>query len=182
MKRKTNADIIKENIGIIIMSVFFIIIGIILPFIKPIIEVEYYELSEKEITIDSVVKHFRGAYTIETTDGERYNISGNYDRSKIRDNLPNGTKAYIKYHKTNLFFWVTYVEEVVVEGNYIVQYNDDNKIDPRTFILAIPSVILGILGFIYVRWSIKHNRYIQENRDKRIIKKYGSLKDENLEE
>ena len=75
-------DIIKENYWLIILSALFILLGVfcaIFPHIEP--HVSYDSLQTKEVTV-TVFKHFYGgpkgaSYDyIRTTDGEKYNLSG----------------------------------------------------------------------------------------------------------
>lgn len=179
MRRKTNKDILKENIGILILSALFLLLGLALPFLPQLTAVEYDQLYEKEIIIDSLkwISGYRGAgghFRITTANGERYNVSGDYTGTELRNGLQSGTKASIKYHE-NRFLFLKYAEEVVVDGKCIVQYNDDQKPHPLIYMVSGFFVLFGILGFLYVRWNVKHNRRIQKNRDQRIIKKYGSL-------
>lgn len=178
MRRKTNADIWKENIGTIMLSCFLLVSGLALPFLRHLTAVEYDQLSEKEITIDSIklITYRGGSYfRITTIDGERYKVSGDYTGSELRNSLQSGTKASIKYHE-NRFLFLKYAEEVVVDGKCIVQYNDNQKPHPLIYLISVLSALFGILGFLYAKWIVKDNRRKQKNRDQRIIRKYSSLK------
>lgn len=171
-------DIWKEDISIIILSAFFLVFGLATPFLVHLNVVEYDQLYEKEITIDSLIRMMtRGStsFRTTTTDGERYNVSGDYSGPELRDSLQYGTKAHIKYHE-NRFLFSKYAEEIIVDGKCIVQYNDDQAPHPFLYWFCGFCVLCGILGFLFARWNVKHNRHLQKNRDQRIIKKYGSLK------
>ena len=90
---KSDMDIIKENYWLIILSALLILFGVfcaILPHIAP--HVSYDSLQTKEVTV-TVFKHFYGgpkgaSYDyIRTTDGEKYNISGDYQRGQLQELL-----------------------------------------------------------------------------------------------
>lgn len=187
MKRKTTEDILKEKIWLIITSAFSLIFGILFVFIVQQNVVEYDQLSEKEVIIDSlkwVSGGYRGAgghFRITTADGDRYNVSGDYTGSELRNSLQSGTRARIKYHKNSILS-LKYAEEIVVDGKCIVPFDDDQKTHPLMYLVSGLFVLFGIFGFLYTRWDVKHNRRIQQNRDQRIIKKYGSLNKHNQSE
>ena len=178
MRRKTDTDVLKENSFIIIASLLFLIFGLILPFTSSI---EYDQLYKKEITIESIklVHIYKGGYRykITTTDGESFIITGDYNAAEVEDSLRSATKASIKYYKHRILS-LSYVEEIIVGEKYIVQYNDKD-IRTRFFsghLTGAIIVLLGALGFLYVKWRVKINRDLQNKRDQRIIKKYGSIK------
>ena len=139
------------------------------------------EHKEKEIVISQFDYHGGGRYGasyhyIITEDGERYNITGEYSATQLYDVLSKGTVAVIKYDTNKLLTFINYAEEMTVNGNKIVTYNND---DPPNWTLHI---IFGLLTFLvgigflfFYGWEIKHNREMQAKRDARIIKKYGKL-------
>ena len=70
-----------------------------------------------------------------------------------------------------------YVEEMIVNGNKIITYDNDQPPD-WTAIMIVCSILLFLgTGFLFAyRAAILHNRKQQKKRDERIVKKYGSLK------
>ena len=177
MRRKTDIDVLKENLLIIISSFLFLIFGLILPFTSSI---EYDQLYKKEITVESTtsVWFYRSGsrYIITTTDGEAFIIAGDYNAAEIEDSLRNGTQASIKYYRHRILPF-SYVEEIIVGEKYIVRYSNDIKTRLLIgYLSSIILVLLGALGFIFVKWRVKTNRNLQNKRDQRIIKKYGSVK------
>lgn len=179
MRRKTDKDILKENNWLIIGSVFLILLGIfvaILPHIAP--HVGYDSLQTKEVTISEFRQHYgaRGAKYdyIRTTDGQKYNISGDYQREQLNDLLTEGRTVTIKWYK-NEPFWTFLAEEIYVDGERIITYNNDTPVEWKLpLILGICLVALGTWGFLLMRSFLKMNRTKQQKRDEKIKRKYGT--------
>ena len=181
MRRKTDKDILKENSWLIIVSALFIIFGIfvaILPHIAP--TVSYDSLQTKEVTI-KVFEHFYGgahgaSYDyILTTDGEEYNISGDYQREQLKELLTEGRTVTIKWYK-NKPFWTLLAEEIYVDGERVATYDNDLPVDWKSPLLFGSFLIaLGVSGFFLLRFFLKTNRTKQEKRDKKIMRKYGNV-------
>ncbi|MCI6957398.1 MAG: hypothetical protein SPI15_04790 [Candidatus Faecousia sp.] len=165
----------------IISSAFLIIFGIlvaILPHIAP--TVSYDSLQTKEVTI-TVFKHFYGgahgaSYDyIRTTDGEEYNISGDYQREQLIELLTQGRTVTIKWYKNNPF-WTLLAEEIYVDGERVVTYNNDLPVDWKSPLLFGSFLIaLGVGGFFLLRFFLKTNRTKQKKRDEKIKRKYGNV-------
>ena len=178
MRRKTDKDILTENNWLIIGSVFLILLGIfvaILPHIVP--HVGYDSLQTKEVTIYEFKRHHgaRGvSYDyIRTTDGQKYNISGDYQREQLKDLLTEGRTVTIKWYK-NEPFWTLLAEEIYVDGESVVTYNNDAPVEWKLpLIFGICLVALGACGFLLVRLFLKMNRTKQQKRDEKIKRKYG---------
>lgn len=181
MRRKTDKDILKENNWLIIASALFIIFGIfvaILPHITPI--VSYDSLQTKEVTI-KVFKHFYGGARgasydyIRTTDGEKYNISGDYQREQLKELLTEGRTVTIKWYKNNPF-WTLLAEEIYVDGERVVTYDNDLPVDWKSPLLfGSFCIVLGVGGFFLLRFFLKTNRTKQKKRDEKIMRKYGNV-------
>ena len=181
MRRKTDKDILKENNWLIIVSAFFIIFGIfvaILPHITP--TVSYDSLQTKEVTI-KVFKHFNsGARVasydyIRTTDDEEYNISGDYKREQLKELLTEGRTVTIKWYKNNPF-WTLLAEEIYVDGERVVTYDNDLPVDWKSPLLVGSFFItLGVGGFFLLRFFLKTDRTKQKKRDEKIMRKYGNV-------
>lgn len=140
-------------------------------------EPKYDELTEKSIVVSHLtVSYGRGGniYRIYTLNGEAYNLTGDFDRDNIRNVLVENTKATVKWSRNRFLFFSDYAEEIVVDGKTVVSYNNDDPI-PRSpyFILAGCLTLIGVAFLSYCFWWIKHLKTKQENRDRRIEKKYG---------
>ena len=129
MRRKTDMDIIKENYWLIILSALLILFGVfcaILPHIAP--HVSYDSLQTKEVTVTVFKRFYGGPYGasydyIRTTDGEKYNLSGDYQRGQLQELLTEGKTVTIKWYK-NKPFWTLLAEEMYVDGKRVVIVDD----------------------------------------------------------
>ena len=186
MRRKTDKDIIKENYWLIILSALLILFGVfcaILPHIAP--HVSYDSLQTKEVTV-TVFKHFYGgpkgaSYDyIRTTDGEKYNLSGDYQRGQLQELLTEGKTVTIKWYK-NEPFWTPLVEEMYVDGDRVVTNDNDKPVDWKsTLIFGSCFIALGIGGFFLLRLYVKTNRKKQKKRDEKIQRKYGNIRNKTV--
>lgn len=181
MQRKTDKDIIKENHWLIILSTLLILFGVIcaiLPYITP--HVDYDSLQTKEVTIIEF-KHFYGgpkgaSYDyIRTTDGQKLILSGDYQREQLKEFLTEGRSATVKWYK-NEPFWTLLVEEMYVDGERVVTYDNDKPVDWKSpLFFGSCSIALGIGGSFVLRLFVKMNRKKQKKRDERIRRKYGNV-------
>ena len=182
MRRKTDKDIIKENYWLIILSALLVLFGVfcaILPHIAP--HVSYDALQVKEVTITEFKHHHGGRYGasydyIRTTDGEKYNLSGEYQREYLKGLLTKGKTVTIKWYK-NEPFWTPLVEEMYVDGERVVTYDNDAPVDWRSpLILGSCFIALGIGGVFLLLLFVNANRKKQKKRDEKIQRKYGIIK------
>ncbi len=178
MRRKTDADIRKENRGILMLSAFFILAGlfiIFLPIIDPPAALD--ELIEKQVTVADLrrVHQPKGAsYDLLTTaEGEKFNLTGDYSRDEVYDALTKGKTITIYYQKSKLFFR-KYAEIVVADGQEVVRFdNDEPQGEVGLIIFGCVTILVGAAFLVGFRWQLRHNRSIQAKRDARIRKKYG---------
>lgn len=181
MRRLSEKEARKRNIFFQICGVVFILMGLfdlLLPFIPPI---PYEEYLEKDVVISKFDRHIGIKGTshdyIITENGEKYTLTGDYDRSELSQVLIKGTDATIKYAASKVFPFMKNAEEIIVDGDKIATYDNDTPIN-WTFIIimGVVSCTLGAFFLFMYHRSIAHNRRLQEKRDKRILKKYGNLK------
>jgi hypothetical protein len=182
MRRRSDKEIKKEfNIFLIlgIIAILFSIFIVLLPIMPT---TPYEEYKEKEVII-SEFEHFYGGVRgasydyIITEDGEKYNITGDYSKSELSEVLTKGTTAVIKYEINNILPFIKYAEEMTVDGNKIVTYNNDAPINWAPHIVfCLISCFIGSSLLLAYRWGVIRNRKLQAKRDARIIKKYGNLK------
>ena len=183
MRRITTADILKRNIHFIIVGATFLLIGLELPLLPVMVpSATYEELQPKEIVIESVewIHQHKGAdfYRITTESGEHYNITGEYERSRVEELLSSGTRASIRYYEGKFLFSTRkYAEVIYVDRECVSAYdNDEDNGTWVLYLLGALSVLLG-LGILYiVIWEVRRFRKYQEMRNKRIAKKYPSGK------
>ena len=185
MRRISESEFSKKKKYAYLCSALIVLLAFVLIFALELFpSPEYNELEEKEITISEFrkVHRYKGGseYKIYTTDDEIYTLAGNFDYDNAKSILLEGTKARIKYSQ-NVFFFISsnYAEEVAVNGNVIVSFDNDKGVGTGRIPLVILGVILiGIAAVnLYLRLeNVRHLREQQEKRDRRIEKKYGKRK------
>lgn len=159
MRRKLDKDVLKENWWLLIGPFVFVLLGIlviILTYIeKP---VEYDSLQTKTVTVKTFKRHYGShgsSYDyIRTSDGERYTISGEYQRKQLEELLAKGTKITIMWYQ-NKPFWTLLAEEIYIDGIRVVSYDNDapvNKTIP--LIVGVCSILLGLGSFCFVRFIL----------------------------
>ena len=184
MRRKSDKEVKKENRIILILGCCFIAFAIFCILLPLIPRTPYSEHLEKEVIVSEFDFHsggVRGAsyYYIITTDGEIYNITGDYSASKLRECLKEGTQTTIKYTE-NKVFNRKYAEEIALGEELLVKYNNDGPIDwTGSIIFATFSALVGVGFILSYRFHINHNRQLQAKRDAKIKKKYGDNTKDN---
>ncbi|MBQ7309775.1 MAG: hypothetical protein IJW87_06315 [Clostridia bacterium] len=179
MKRKTDADIRKENKIWYILAIVFIVCGIILGLTPLIPGVPYEKLQEKDATILSFDKGYSSAkgpiyYYFITDNGEKYILTGDYDRAALYDLFSEEREATIRFDEGKIFNR-KWAEEVVVDGEIVVAYNNDAPPELVGPILTgFVAVLIGAACLVLLHLSVVHNRKTQAKRDARIAKKYAS--------
>ena len=152
MKQKKSVP--KENRWLLIGPLVFVLMGIlviVLTYIeKPI---EYASLQTKTVTVEKF-KHHYGSHGssydyIRTTDGERYTISGEYQRKELEEHLTKGTTITILWYQ-NKPFWTLLAEEIYIDGSRVVTFDSDAPAN-KTVLLVVGSlaVILGLVIFSF---------------------------------
>lgn len=170
MRRKTKTDILKKyGWYIIILYTLMILFGLFLAILPHLPHVEYDALQTKEVTV-TAFKHFYGGLRgtsydyIRTTDGEEYNLSGDYDRGNLEELLTEGTTATIKWHR-NKPFRTLLAEEMYVDGERVVTYDNDKPLDGKSFlILGSCFIVYGTGGFFWLWRYAKANRKRKKKR------------------
>lgn len=182
MRRKSDKQIKKEFIGVLVFGIVAIFAGFFILAYPLIPDTPLEEHKEKEIVISKFDYHGGGRYGasyhyIITEDGEKYNITGEYSATELYDILSKGTVAVIKYDTNKILTFKKYAEEITIDGNKIVKYNNDAPTNwTMHIIFGVLALLIGLAFLFYYRWELKHNREMQAKRDARIIKKYGKLK------
>lgn len=177
MRRKTDRDVVKENIWLVFLSGALILFGVMIglwPHLFP--SPDYDALEEKEVTVREV-RHFSGLKGVSydyllTTDGERFNLSGDYDPEEAYARLTEGQRATVKWY-VNRPARTLLAEEVRVEGKPVVAYR--GQPDPWKPMLVFGAwfVATGVGGLLLLHLLVKTNRRKQNQRDARIKRKYG---------
>ena len=181
MRRTSEKEIKKGFIGFLIFGIIAILMGFIILASPLIPTTPYEEYKEKEVVIStfdlSTGRHRASYYYIITEDGEKFTITGEYSAPQLYQTLIKDTVAVIKYDTNSILPFKKYAEEITVNGNKIVTYNNDAPTNwtPLIIFCLLFCLIGGAFLFFY-HWYITHNRKLQSKRDERINKKYGQLK------
>ena len=185
MRRISEAEFTKKRNYVYVSTALMLVFALVLFFLPELFpSPKYDELLQKEITVAEFRRVHRyksgNDYIIETTENESYNLTGDFDYGEVKNILLPETKATIKYSKNRFFFsGADYAEEVIVDGNTIVTYNNDNTIGPGRTPLVVLGIILIVVAATNLYSRLKHLNYLkaqQEKRDRRIEKKYGNNK------
>ena len=95
--------------GTILIFSLLLLLSVIICFLPDIFpEAKYDELNEKDIVVSKLtVSYGRGGniYRIYTSNGESYNLTGDFERDSIRDILLQNTKATIKWRRNRFLFF-----------------------------------------------------------------------------
>lgn len=182
MHRKSDKKSRRKYMVFLVLSITSVLFGLLILLIPLIPSPPYEAYSKKEIIISEFEEfHGDGRYLssydyIVTEDGETYNITGDYNKKELSKILTEGTHVTIKCRTNRVFPFLKYAEEMVVDGEKIVTYNNDEPTDwAIPIVLCLLFVLLGGMFFMG-SWSIrKKQRNLQAKRDARIIKKYGEL-------
>ena len=180
MRRKTDMDILREHKFLLVGSILLILFGIFLATALTSNYGNYNSLETKEVTITEF-KHnsVRGcSYDyICTTDGEKYNISGNYKREQLQELLTEGRTITIRWYKNTPFRTPLLAEEIYVDGKRVVTYDNDlPSAWKNPLVVGVCTITIGISGLFLIKIFLKSNNDKQKKRNERIRKKYGDLK------
>ena len=155
MRHCSIKDIRRTYLPILFLSVIGILLGSIVSLIFVINPTPAYEnMSESTVTVDSIkyISSYRGGghYELKTTDGEFYNLSGEFTVSDFCDKLPLGTEIQIKwYSKTWFFQKELYIEEIKLQNELICVYtNNDKSAMIFGFLIGGICIAMGIGGII----------------------------------
>lgn len=182
MHRMSDKDIIKHNLFTIMTSVLFIVLAVVLPLLPVLLpDAQYHELMDQDIVIESVdriTQKGSDSFRITAKGGEYFSISGDYAKADIHAALLPGKTASIKYFENKLLFTTRkYAEVVIVDDVCVVRYdNDRDQGQWVLYLLSACSLLVGLAAAGFAIWQINHNRQKQAKRDRKIIKKYGSVK------
>lgn len=181
MRRRADFDIIHMNGFLIFFSAFFLLLGIFLPLLPVLLPAaEYADLTDRNITVETVewIHQYKGAsfYRITAADGQQYNITGKLTDTNrnIKDILHSGREVSIKYYENALR---KYAEEIYADGECIVAYdNDEDRGLWMLYVLSGCCIALAVGGGVFLWWQVKENRRKQRKRDRKIVRKYGSVR------
>jgi hypothetical protein len=179
MRRKTDKDIRREYGWLVIGSVILILLGLLFAILPNVIPpVSYDSLQTKEVTITAFKRHIGGrrGHTYDyilTSEGEKFNLSGDYQRAHLNTLLTEGTTAIIKWYR-NVPFRTLLLEEMYIDGERVVTYDNDRPSDWWAPLIGGGFFcVLGAGGLLMFRNIRNSNRKKQKMRDERILRKYG---------
>ena len=171
MEKMTKKGTLNANLWLWIGTVFFCLIGIagiilsIFPGIEPVVSKE--SLQSKDVTVSALDYHINlrsaNTYYIRTTDGEKYIISGSYERSELVKAITQGKCITVRWYPGQ---WpaALLAEEIFADGKQVVFYDNDKKVDWRiSLVLGGLGISLGAGCFAAIRYDRKIS---EETREK----------------
>ena len=156
MNTKVDKEIFKDNWWLFVGPIFFLLLGILLV-VLPNRPIDYASLQTKEVTVETFNYHYQrhgsSYHDIHTTDGERYVITGDYSRNQLEELLTEGTIISIKWYKSDSGGLCS--EEIYVDGERVVIFNDDLINNDIQLILSVFAIALGIGSLCLVNRMLK---------------------------
>lgn len=185
MRRITSAEIRKENLPLLFCAALFFAFGLGLLLIpQAYTPVPYDTLQETTVTVSSVrdVFDIHGlSLQIITTDGKRYTLSGTYERTEVRQAIAACDEVTIRYYQDvfSKLFRTRYAAEIHAGGDTVVSFGGWIFVRfPWLRLLAFLTILGGVGLIAYGRWDIRWREKQEQMRNRRIEKKYGSVKSE----
>jgi len=180
MRRKSEKEVRKEYRVFLFWGIGAVLFGLFILLYPVLPKTPLEEYKEKEVVIrnfDCYLIRGSSYYYIVTEENERYDVTGDFRYNELSERLVKGTVAVIKYDANDVLPFKKYAEEITVDGNKIVTYNDDAPTNwiPH-IVFALLSWLVGAGCLFAYRRQIVQNRNMQAKRDARILKKYGNLK------
>lgn len=165
-------------------AVFYLSIGIagmilaLFPDIEPVVERE--SLQTKEVTVSVLDYHigYRSAntYYIRTSEGEKYILSGSYQRKELMETVSTGKTVVVKWYRSK-FPSALMAEEMFADGKQVVFYDNDRKLDGKIlFLLGSLAVLMGMGCLAVVRYDQKLSGENRKGRNGKPAAKPGKRK------
>lgn len=195
MRRVTAEELQRKRVAAWISFTVFMLLAVVVLFARWLFPPKpYEELLRKEIVVEKVEYQPTSSKTralfLYTKDGERYILSGAFENRIEKDEnnvshyagpvwekLVPGAAAQIKYFESSRRRVDGYAEEVTVDWQLIVTYDDDV---PPTIGMRIAMFCLALFLSAVAVISLKFSLYMIQDREKkeqmrnqRIAKKYG---------
>lgn len=163
MGRMTKKGIINANLWLWLGAVFFCLIGLagiilsLFPNIEPVVTRE--SLQSKAVTVSELDYHINhrsaNTYYIRTTDGEKYILSGSYERAELVKAITQGKRITVRWYPGK---WpaALLAEEIFADGKQVVFYDNDKKLDWKiSLVLGGLGISLGAVCFTAIRYDRK---------------------------
>lgn len=179
MRRVNTKYIIKEHFTLIIFAALTFIFGAYLcaGAIWPDEELTPDKLMEKHIEVSKLkyVDPYRGApyYLVMAENGEKYTVSGTYYTAALKETLVPGSIVTVRYYVERMLLWqMSFAEEIYSDESCLVAFDGKEQNRVAEFLVGVFFVVFALTDIAYLRWLVKHNRQLQEKRDRRIARKY----------
>ncbi len=180
MRRMTGREIFKKNYPLIIMALACFLLAAAVPvmyFGAP--ELKYEDLQSQEIVVASLewirVTDGEDYYRLTTEGGERFRISGKYDRERLEELLTAGTRAVVRYYENSFLRQSRKFAEVIyVDRECVVEFEQEKSSPWAVMGVCVFLLLFALAITALLRWEIVRRKKLQEMRDKRIARKYGS--------
>ena len=157
--KKRIKEIKRQNIAWLIPIFIGFLMGVHLFLLATFTETPSYENLKSDTVIVEKIKynnrigrHSSNYYTLISSDGRVYNLSGEYDIDELREKLVKGEKISIKWFRGNILQDKRmYIKEIVHNGRVLMSYRNDDK--STRIVLYSSAFLLSFLGipsvFVY---------------------------------
>lgn len=182
MKKSDIEKIKRRNRGFLIsaLTVAVICVGIIvLLTLNPLRVPDETDCNKQTVTVQKSYYSIGGRYIasrtyIKTTDSVTYVLRGNYDKKVLNEVCTLGQRVDIEWY--NDFFEGETIVNMSVDGTTVLEYERTPLWQNFLGALAIGTgsfLLLGVPQLLLYRFFKKNDIRKRENRDLRILKKYG---------
>ena len=156
--KKRIKEIKRQNIAWLIPFFIGFLMGVSLFLLATFTETPSYENLKSDTVIVEKIKYNNRMgrrsdyYTLISSDGRVYNLSGEYDIDELREKLVKGEKISIKWFRGNILQDKrTYIKEIVHNGRVLMSYRNDDK--STRIVLYSSAFLLSFFGissvFVY---------------------------------
>lgn len=155
----TDNNIRRSYNKVLVISLLGIFMGIycaILIFINPTPKYDNLLLDKVVVDTFGYPSKYRGGgdYYIDTADGNRYILIGNFSVTELHDHLLTNTEISIKWYRHRN--GTNYVKEIKLGEHTLSSYDNDDPIHAVIgFVMGSIVIILGVGGLIFRHRSIR---------------------------
>ncbi|MBQ9393029.1 MAG: hypothetical protein IJU18_03440 [Oscillospiraceae bacterium] len=183
MRRKSEREIRKAHLASLAYGILFILLGTAI-FLLPASSspVLYEDLSVSDTAVRTLHRELtvRGiSLRLTAEDGASYILTGKYDESTLSAALQPGVPVTIRFYRDSFGRWFgwRYAGEVSAGDSVLVKYAYSPVIGSLwRNILATLVLSIGVLILWFGRDSVNRMRRQEAQRDRRIERKYGSVR------
>ncbi len=159
-KEEHTVNVIRRSYNkVLVISLLGIFMGIycaMLTFINPTPKYDNLLLDKVVVDTFGYQSKYRGGgdYYIETADGNRYILNGNFSATELYDHLLSNAEISIKWYRHRN--GTNYVKEIKLGEHTLSSYDNDDPIHAVIgFVMGSIVIILGVGGLVFRHRSIR---------------------------